>query len=80
MNDSLRIIADNLLNDQKKLARLYRRYPLYLEDLARELIPPHTNEVGDEELALSYSQMKEELASLTEKNSSDFFLAHIRIL
>ena len=67
MNDSLHIIADNLLKDQKKLSRLYRRYPLYLEDLARELIPKHITEVGDEELALSYRQMKERLVTLTEQ-------------
>lgn len=69
MNDSLFVIADNLFKDQKKLARLYRRYPLYLEDLTRELIPKHITEVGDEEIALSLSQMKEEFLSLTKKAS-----------
>ena len=63
MNDSLLIIAQNLAKDQAKLSRLYRRYPLYLEELAKELIPPRTTEVGDEEIALSLSQMKEELSA-----------------
>lgn len=66
MNDPLLIIADNLAKDQAKLSRLYRRYPLYLEELTDALIPPRTTEVGDEEIALSLSQMKEELASLTQ--------------
>ena len=69
MNDSLPIIANNIVKDQKKLARLYRRYPLYLEDLVRELIPKNVTEVGDEEIALSLRQMKEEFLSLTEKES-----------
>ena len=63
MNDSLLIIAQNIAKDQAKLSRLYRRYPLYLEELAKELIPPRTTEVGDEEIALSLSQMKEELSA-----------------
>ncbi|MBR6769304.1 MAG: hypothetical protein IKM34_07455 [Clostridia bacterium] len=84
MNDSLHIIAGNLLKEQTKLSRLYRRYPLYLEELARELIPKHITEVGDEELAISYRQMKEELSSLTKKEKDDgeevFFSAQEPIL
>lgn len=69
MNDSLLIIAQNLAKDQAKLSRLYRRYPLYLEELAKELIPPRTTEVGDEEIALSLSQMKEELSALIQSEN-----------
>lgn len=69
MNDSLLIIAQNLAKDQAKLSRLYRRYPLYLEELAKELIPPRTTEVGDEEIALSLSQIKEELSALIQSEN-----------
>lgn len=83
MNDSLRTIAHNFSNDQKKLLRLYRRFPLYLDDLARELIPSGDSEVGDEELALSYRQMKEDLSSLVANqggDEKDFFLAEEPLL
>ena len=69
MNDSLLIIAQNLAKDQAKLSRLYRRYPLYLEELAKELISPRPTEVGDEEIALSLSQMKEELSALIQSKN-----------
>ncbi len=83
MSGSLPIIADNIVKDQKKLARLYRRYPLYLDDLVRELIPKDVTEVGDEEISLSLSQLKDELLALTEteSNQKDKFLsAHEPIL
>ena len=71
MNDSLLIIAKNLLQDQKKLARLYRRFPLYLEDITHELVPQATSEVGDEEIALSLRQIKEEITALSLSAEKD---------
>lgn len=70
MNDSLLIIADNLSQDQKKLSRLCRRFPLYLEDLTHELLGKDVTEVGDEEIALSLSQMKEELSTLIQRDNT----------
>lgn len=70
MSNALPIIANNIVKDQQKLARLCRRYPLYLEELVKELIPPNVTDVGDEEIALSLSQMKDELHTFIQKDSS----------
>lgn len=68
MKDTLSTVAENLLEDQKKLTRLYQRIPFYLEEIAGELLERGALEVGDEELALSFRQMQEELeAHLAEK-------------
>ena len=61
MSESLSIIAENLKREQKKLAFLAKRFPLYLDDLCGELLEKDAVSVGDEELALSYRHVKEAL-------------------
>ena len=69
MSEELFVIAENLLSERKKLARLYRRFPLHLEEISRLLIKPTDSEALDEEIALSYRQIKEEISPFLAKKS-----------
>lgn len=66
------IIAKNLASDQEKLDLLFDRMPSYADEIARQLLGRGVSEASDEELELSYREMKEALFGESARESIPF--------
>ncbi|MBQ7365283.1 MAG: hypothetical protein IJW46_06765 [Clostridia bacterium] len=64
--DAAEIIRQNIAKDREKLDRLYARLPCYAEELATELLGVGNHEASDEELELSYHELKEKLSGVSD--------------
>ena len=70
--DPLSIIAENLKSDREKLDLLFDRMPSYADEIARHLLGRGVSEASDEELELSFREIKEALFKESSKESTPF--------
>ena len=72
------VIAENLKSDNEKLLSLTKRYPYYADEIASYLIGKDTLEATDEELELSYREIKEVLDRHTPQSENSFSTPMLR--